>query len=109
MSRCVADPSSLAERELRALGELLSSIARKRGAPGSTEHSALRATQSAVAALPTHDAFARVLVDRLAPFPLDGGIASPPGSVEDFLLWAEEHLAEPGGATERKNTIWRHA
>ncbi|MBK8691253.1 MAG: hypothetical protein IPN17_02825 [Deltaproteobacteria bacterium] len=76
VSRCVADPSSLAERELRALGELLSSIARKRGAPGSTEHSALRATQSAVAALPTHDAFARVLVDRLAPFPLDGGIAS---------------------------------
>lgn len=76
VARCVADPTSLTDRELRALGELLSSIARKRGAPGSAEHSALRATQSAVAALPTHDAFARVLAERLGAFPLDGGIAS---------------------------------
>lgn len=76
VARCVADRGSLSDRELRALGELLSSIARKRGAPGSAELSALRATQSAVAALPTHDAFARVLIDRLGAFPRDGGIAS---------------------------------
>lgn len=48
----------------------------KRGAPGSEPHAALRDTQAAVAALPAHDALARVVAARLAPLPAARGVAA---------------------------------
>jgi hypothetical protein len=101
VGRCVADPASLTARELHALAELLASIARKRGAPGSAEHTVLRATQAAAAAQPTHDTYARVLVDRLGSLPSDGGIASldavaaPLSSAEAARVGAVEGAAAP--------------
>lgn len=49
----------------------------KRGAPGSPEHTALRAEQAAVAALPMHHELAKVVVARLAALPQSRGLPEP--------------------------------
>ncbi|HEV7707849.1 MAG TPA: hypothetical protein VGP16_06610 [Asanoa sp.] len=64
----------------RAPGGLLrpavESMVARRGRPGSPEHTALRAGQAGEAALPTHQALARVVVGRLAALDPDAGIAN---------------------------------
>ncbi|WP_433891276.1 hypothetical protein [Streptomyces sp. CA-111067] len=49
------------------------SMVRRRGAPGTPEHSALRAHQAADAGRPTHHALAELVAGRLADLPADTG------------------------------------
>jgi hypothetical protein len=49
------------------------SMVRRRGAPGTPEHGALRARQAADAARPTHHAMAKLVARRLADLPADTG------------------------------------
>ncbi|MFI9150921.1 hypothetical protein [Streptomyces sp. NPDC053367] len=62
-------------RRLGLLRSALTSMVRRRGLPGSARHSALRRQQAAQAALPSHHALARLVHDRLAVLPAQGGIA----------------------------------
>ncbi len=56
------------------LRRALADIVRKRGAPGSASHLALRQTQADIAALPTRRDLADVLVERLRPLPDHDGV-----------------------------------
>ncbi|MFE5596780.1 hypothetical protein [Streptomyces sp. NPDC056549] len=51
------------------------SMVRKRGLPGSERHTALRDTQAAQAALPSHQALAHLVAERLSGLPQDVGAA----------------------------------
>jgi hypothetical protein len=52
-------------------------MVRRRGAPGSPGHTALRERQAEIAARPTHHSVAQVLIARLSALPPDEGLASP--------------------------------
>ncbi|WP_280725309.1 hypothetical protein [Kitasatospora sp. MAA4] len=67
------------------------SMVRRRGLPGSERHTALRRTQAAQAALPSHSALAQLLVARLAELPQDDGLADP------------AHVLAPTGPAEAQN------
>ncbi|MER6472854.1 hypothetical protein [Streptomyces collinus] len=67
----------LAPRRLGLLRHAVSAMVRKRGLPGSAEHTALRRRQAAHAALPSHHALAGVVLGRLSGLPRDGGIDEP--------------------------------
>ncbi|MEW2355528.1 transcriptional regulator [Spirillospora sp. NPDC029432] len=56
------------------LQHAVDSMVRRRGAPGSAGHGALRERQAGIARRPTHGAFARILVERLAPLVQEAGI-----------------------------------
>ncbi|MFB4319568.1 transcriptional regulator [Actinomadura sp. 21ATH] len=56
------------------LQHAVDSMVRRRGAPGSPEHGALREHQAGIARRPTHGGFARILVERLAPLVQEAGI-----------------------------------
>lgn len=64
----------LAPRRLGLLRHAVSAMVRKRGLPGSAEHTTLRRRQAAHAALPSHHALAGVVLGRLSGLPRDGGI-----------------------------------
>ncbi|MGI5183594.1 hypothetical protein ACQEVZ_45810 [Dactylosporangium sp. CA-152071] len=57
------------------LQHAVDSMVRRRGAPGSPAHTALRAEQAAIGAVPTHHGIARVVVARLAALPQDVGVS----------------------------------
>ncbi|MFC5745224.1 transcriptional regulator [Actinomadura rugatobispora] len=59
------------------LQHAVDAMVRRRGAPGTAVHAALREQQAGIAARPTHHALAQVLVGRLAELPADGGLADP--------------------------------
>ncbi|MGW3203860.1 hypothetical protein [Streptomyces sp. NPDC001135] len=64
----------LQPRRLGLLRHALAAMVRRRGRPGSAEHTALRREQAAQAALPSHHALARVVLTRLSALPQDGGV-----------------------------------
>ncbi|MET8584269.1 hypothetical protein ABZX39_25820 [Streptomyces collinus] len=64
----------LAPRRLGLLRHAVSAMVRKRGLPGSAEHTALRRRQAVHAALPSHHALAAVVLGRLSTLPRDGGV-----------------------------------
>ncbi|MFD9095865.1 hypothetical protein [Streptomyces collinus] len=64
----------LAPRRLGLLRHAVSAMVRKRGLPGSAEHTALRRRQAVHAALPSHHALAAVVLGRLSALPRDGGV-----------------------------------
>ncbi|MEZ4407296.1 MAG: hypothetical protein R3A52_12570 [Polyangiales bacterium] len=66
----------ITDRERGEARSTLAVIARKRGVPGEARHAALRATQAAAAARPTHARVASVVAARLEALPPDGGVAS---------------------------------
>ncbi|MDI1454762.1 hypothetical protein NHG22_13215 [Streptomyces sp. ATE26] len=83
----------LAPRRLGLLRHAVASMVRKRGLPGSAEHTALRRRQAAHAALPSHHALAGVVLDRLSGLPRDGGI----DEVETVLAPVSEPEADRTG------------
>ncbi|MEU6387931.1 hypothetical protein [Streptomyces sp. NPDC046939] len=66
---------ALDARRLGLLRHVVASMVRRRGAPGSERLRALRDRQAAQAALPSHHAFAQLLLRRIAPLPQDAGAA----------------------------------
>lgn len=76
LERCVRDPRTLSGRDVGAIRGILARVASKRGLPGSERGRALRADQARVGALPTPRELARVVVERLAPGPMDAGLAA---------------------------------
>lgn len=62
-------------RRLGLLRHAVESMVRKRGAPGTGRHTELRVRQAAQAALPSHHAFARLVLRRLSGLPQDTGAA----------------------------------
>lgn len=67
---------TLSDRRLGLLRQVVDAMVRRRGAPGSAIHTALRAEQATEVALPTHHALARVVTARLAGLPQDVGVRS---------------------------------
>ncbi|MGW2728249.1 hypothetical protein [Streptomyces sp. NPDC001494] len=64
----------LTPRRLGLLRHAVTSMVRRRGRPGSAEHTALRRRQAAHAALPSHHALAGVVLGRLSGLPQEGGV-----------------------------------
>ncbi|MEV7287785.1 hypothetical protein AB0O01_24975 [Streptomyces sp. NPDC093252] len=64
-------------RELGLLRAAVPAMVRRRGLPGSAQHTALRRDQAAQASLPSHHDLAALLVERLAALPAEAGIADP--------------------------------
>jgi hypothetical protein len=64
---------ALDARRLAWLQGAVDAMVRRRGAPGTPAHSALRARQAADAARPAHHAIARLVAGRLADLPQDTG------------------------------------
>ncbi|MFF2200952.1 hypothetical protein [Streptomyces sp. NPDC058145] len=83
----------LAPRRLGLLRHAVASMVRRRGRPGSAEHTALRLRQAAHAALPSHHALAGVVLGRLSGLPQDGGI----GEVEPIVAPVTEREADETG------------
>ncbi|MFD8542292.1 hypothetical protein [Streptomyces sp. NPDC059649] len=79
----------LEARRLGLLRHAVSSMVRRRGAPGSVAHTALRARQAAQAALPSHHTMAQLVLRRLGELPQDVGAAD----VESLVVpvTEEEH------------------
>ena len=69
--------AGLGARRRGLLQHAVTSMVAKRGVPGDTEHTALRAVQAAHAALPTHDVVAALLDERLAEHTPNSGLADP--------------------------------
>ncbi|MEU9474415.1 hypothetical protein [Streptomyces sp. NPDC048191] len=65
----------LEPRRLGLLRHAVASMVRRRGRPGSAEHTALRREQAVQAALPSHHALAHVVLGRLSGLPRDGGVS----------------------------------
>lgn len=95
LRQCPADSSGLTGRDVGWVRRALANTIGSRGAIDSEQRTALRAGQLATAERPTHQAIARVLVDRLEAYPADGGLPSldPIAAAVDP---AEEHLAPAG-------------
>ncbi|MEU4038922.1 hypothetical protein [Streptomyces collinus] len=83
----------LAPRRLGLLRHAVIAMVRRRGVPGSAEHTALRRRQAAHAALPSHHALAGVVLGRLAGLPRAGGI----DEVEPVLAPVSEREAGETG------------
>ncbi|MGW4704179.1 hypothetical protein, partial [Streptomyces sp. NPDC004285] len=62
-------------RRTGLLRHAVTSMVRKRGLPGSERHTVLRDTQAAQAALPSHQALAHLVAERLSGLPQDVGAA----------------------------------
>jgi hypothetical protein len=69
-----AGARELAPRRRGLLQHAVDAMVAKRGLPGSSRHTALRAAQAEHARRPTHDVLAAVLRDRIAPLPEESGI-----------------------------------
>ncbi|MEU9337783.1 hypothetical protein AB0D49_32240 [Streptomyces sp. NPDC048290] len=72
-----ADGRRVPPRERGLLRAAVPAMVRRRGLPGSAEHSALRREQAAQAALPAHRDLARLLVRRLSALPGESGVQDP--------------------------------
>ncbi len=79
LERCPIDSSTLDGREVGRIRRTLANTLSKHGQPGSDRREQLRRTQAEVAARPLNAHVARVLAQRIAAYPLDGGLASLEG------------------------------
>jgi hypothetical protein len=85
LQRCVDGDVDVVNEQRTRLRWTLSLITNKRGAPGSTAHTALRAAQAQQAAQPTHRQLAHVVIERVTPCLGDGclvdvdGVTQPVG------------------------------
>lgn len=88
---------TLTPRAYGLLRTAVTGMVRRRGLPGSPRHGAVRAAQSANAAVPSYHAVARVLVARLAALPQDTGIVDVDALLRPVSA-AEATPAAPEGA-----------
>ncbi|MFC6870558.1 hypothetical protein [Haloechinothrix salitolerans] len=84
LQACPTDSRALTAREVGWIRRALANTIGKHGEPASEPRTALRATQAAVAAQPTHAALAEAMATRLDPYPADGGIPSLDPIVADI-------------------------
>ncbi|BCJ69090.1 hypothetical protein [Polymorphospora rubra] len=71
----MVDGAGLTARSRGLLQHAVDSMLRRRGRPGSPEHTALRTRQAVTGTAPTHHTFAQLVGDRVADLPPDAGIA----------------------------------
>jgi hypothetical protein len=76
LETCARDPRRLTGREVGLIRLILAGVVARHGLPGSAAGEARRRRQAAQASAPTSAEIARVLGDRLAKFPRDGGLDS---------------------------------
>ncbi|MGW2847518.1 hypothetical protein [Streptomyces sp. NPDC001108] len=89
---------TLTARRLGLLRHAVESMVRRRGRPGSGPHSALRARQAAQAALPSHHAFARLVLSRLSGLPRETGAPDVAPLVADVSAAEAAGTSLPEGA-----------
>ncbi|MFI6013498.1 hypothetical protein ACIBAG_32645 [Streptomyces sp. NPDC051243] len=80
------------------LRHAVESMVRRRGLPGSAPHTALRRSQAAQAALPSHHALAQVVLRRLAVLPQETGVADVGPVVADVTREESRETGLPAGA-----------
>ncbi|MCC5477121.1 hypothetical protein [Streptomyces barringtoniae] len=88
----------LGPRRLGLLRHAVASMVRRRGRPGSPEHTALRREQAAQCALPSHRALARVVLGRLSALPQDGGVTETAPAVAPVSAEEAAKTGVPEGA-----------
>ncbi|MEV6113493.1 hypothetical protein AB0L59_13505 [Streptomyces sp. NPDC052109] len=88
----------LEPRRLGLLRHAVDSMLRRRGRPGSEEHSKLRREQAAQAALPSHHALARVVLGRLSGLPRDGGVSDVAPVIAPVSAEEARESGVPAGA-----------
>ncbi|WP_369148215.1 hypothetical protein [Streptomyces sp. R44] len=86
-------------RRTGLLRHAVTSMVRKRGLPGSDEHTALRRAQAAQAALPSHRDLAHLVADRLAGLPQGAGAADVTALVAPVTEEEQRRSALPAGTT----------
>jgi hypothetical protein len=74
LERCIADPKALSGRDVGRIRLMLARSIAKRGAPGTTRCDEARALQRQAVRGPLFSDLARVLVQRLRPYPAEGGL-----------------------------------
>jgi hypothetical protein len=82
LEQCEFDSSALTGREVGRIRMALKRSIERWGEPGSAELEAVRATQRAWAARPTHMQVALGVAERLSPLPADSGIADLEAALE---------------------------
>jgi hypothetical protein len=70
----IVDGGPWTPRSRGVVQSVVDAMLRRRGTPGSPQHSAVRSAQAAIVALPTHHTLARLVVTRLAALPQDAGV-----------------------------------
>ncbi|MFB6819089.1 hypothetical protein ACFCV8_31585, partial [Streptomyces sp. NPDC056347] len=85
-------------RRLGMLRHAVESMVRRRGRPGSGRHSTLRARQASQAALPSHHAFAQLVLSRLSGLPQQTGAADVSPLVADVSAREAAKTGLPEGA-----------
>ena len=76
LEACEGDSAKLTARDVGWVRRALANTLSKRGAPGSSERTALRARQQEIATRPTYARLSHLLANRLTKFPPDGGLPS---------------------------------
>ncbi|MEE1839625.1 hypothetical protein [Streptomyces sp. JV190] len=85
-------------RRVGLLRHAVESMVRRRGRPGSGQHSGLRARQAVQAALPSHHALAQLVLRRLSGLPQQTGAADPAPLVADVSAREAAETGLPEGA-----------
>lgn len=84
-------------RQHGLLQHAVDAMVRRRGAPGTKGHAALRGRQAVHAARPTRHALAQLLVARLSTVPQNGGLPSPDALLGPVTGEEERDTAVPAG------------
>ena len=93
------DNRALDARRLGLLQHAVHTMVARRGAPGTTAHTALRARQAADAARPTHHAMAQLVVRRLSGLPQDTGTPDTDNLTRPVTAAEHRDTGLPQGAT----------
>ncbi|MFJ6994660.1 hypothetical protein [Streptomyces sp. NPDC003090] len=88
---------ALDARRLGLLRHAVASMVRRRGLPGSPEHTALRRRQAEEAARPSHHALARLVLRRLAGLPGHTGLPDPDAYTGPVTVREAEETGIPAG------------
>ncbi len=103
LEKCPIDSSSLSARDVGRVRAALDRTVERWGVPGSERHTTTRSAQAAMAALPTHQDIAAVLVERLSDYASEAGVPDL-GPVLDAVT-----LEEDGSKVEVPRSLARKA
>lgn len=111
LARLAASPTALDARALARLRRDLARHVTAHGLPGSPQHTAWRAEQARAVAGPLHLELRRVLAERLAPLPGDGGLelertAAPVSAAEAARFSVPAGSALPGYLVAKLARSW---
>jgi hypothetical protein len=98
LAACAADPARLTGRDVGRIRRIIAAHVTAHGVPGEAASAARRAAEARAVAAPLHADLRRVLVERIAELPADGGIADL-GAVAAPVTTAEAaRLGVPAGS-----------